>query len=229
MGILKEVGGVLGGLAAIPATLIQNAQQKKMQQREFDYNTEMWNNANHYNSPEMQMARLKDAGLNPNLVYGNGSVTGNTSTQTPKYQAPQIQRLPLEQANPLQILGQFLDLRTRSAQANQAEASADKERSEANWIDTQRALSVLAQRMGNRKMQNELGVITDYSYDRNKQSIYTNLQQTGENLHLKNYQAQVKEREQSNALQRVQLEFYNQIPKKWQFLLPLLKGLLPIR
>lgn len=32
-----------------------------------------WNRQNEYNSPEAQMARLKKAGLNPNLVYGNGA------------------------------------------------------------------------------------------------------------------------------------------------------------
>lgn len=33
-----------------------------------------WSMMNEYNSPEAQMARLKNAGLNPNLVYGNGTV-----------------------------------------------------------------------------------------------------------------------------------------------------------
>lgn len=31
-----------------------------------------WNMQNTYNSPSAQMARLKEAGLNPNLVYGDG-------------------------------------------------------------------------------------------------------------------------------------------------------------
>lgn len=39
-----------------------------------------WNIANDYNHPVNQMARLKAAGLNPNLVYGSGSVTGNTAS-----------------------------------------------------------------------------------------------------------------------------------------------------
>lgn len=39
----------------------------------------MWNMTNAYNSPTQQMQRLKEAGLNPNLVYGSGSVVGNTS------------------------------------------------------------------------------------------------------------------------------------------------------
>lgn len=33
----------------------------------------MWNLNNEYNSPAQQMKRLKDAGLNPALVYGTGS------------------------------------------------------------------------------------------------------------------------------------------------------------
>lgn len=34
---------------------------------------EDWQRVNEYNSPKMQMQRLKEAGLNPNLVYGNGA------------------------------------------------------------------------------------------------------------------------------------------------------------
>lgn len=39
-----------------------------------------WSLANDYNSPVSQMERLKVAGLNPNLVYGSGSVAGNTTS-----------------------------------------------------------------------------------------------------------------------------------------------------
>lgn len=39
-----------------------------------------WNLANDYNHPIQQMERLKAAGLNPLLVYGSGSVTGNTTS-----------------------------------------------------------------------------------------------------------------------------------------------------
>lgn len=38
-----------------------------------------WNMQNEYNSPGAQMARLKAAGLNPNLVYGNGATATATS------------------------------------------------------------------------------------------------------------------------------------------------------
>lgn len=55
-----------------------------------------WNMQNAYNTPAAQMARLKEAGLNPNLVYGNGAATseagavrssdtGNWNPQAPQF------------------------------------------------------------------------------------------------------------------------------------------------
>lgn len=61
---------------------VQNRKQRKweekMAQRQRDWAIEDWNRSNQYNSPSSQMQRLKDAGLNPNLVYGNGTV-GNAT------------------------------------------------------------------------------------------------------------------------------------------------------
>lgn len=39
-----------------------------------------WDRQNEYNSPSSQMERLRVAGLNPNLVYGNGSQVSAAST-----------------------------------------------------------------------------------------------------------------------------------------------------
>lgn len=51
----------------------------------------MWRLDNEYNSPAAQMERLKAAGLNPHLVYGNGSVA-NTSQSPPQgFQAPDLE------------------------------------------------------------------------------------------------------------------------------------------
>lgn len=44
-----------------------------------DQQLELWNLMNEYNLPENQMKRFKDAGLNPNLIYQQGS-PGNTSS-----------------------------------------------------------------------------------------------------------------------------------------------------
>lgn len=47
-------------------------------EKEKAYNTELWNKQNEYNTPQAQMARLEAAGLNKNLMYGQGT-TGNAA------------------------------------------------------------------------------------------------------------------------------------------------------
>lgn len=64
--------------AGLGGNILANRYAKKQLERQNAFNREMWELDNEYNSPENQMARLKAAGLNPNLVYGNGSVA-NTS------------------------------------------------------------------------------------------------------------------------------------------------------
>lgn len=50
---------------------------------------EMWRLQNEYNAPSSQMARYQSAGLNPNLIYGQGN-SGNASSP-PAYNPPNIQ------------------------------------------------------------------------------------------------------------------------------------------
>lgn len=64
---------------------------RELAEYSYDKDLEMWNLENQYNSPAQQMARLAAAGLNPNLVYGNGSVSGNTTTSGPRYKAPHLE------------------------------------------------------------------------------------------------------------------------------------------
>lgn len=64
--------------------------QKKAADYAFDHNLQMWNLANAYNDPAAQMERLQKAGLNPNLVYGGGNVTGNSSASIPSYDTPNV-------------------------------------------------------------------------------------------------------------------------------------------
>lgn len=47
------------------------------------YNTEMWNKTNEYNSPKNQVSRMKEAGLNPALMYGSGSSGGGQASPAP--------------------------------------------------------------------------------------------------------------------------------------------------
>lgn len=61
-------GGVFAGLAGKRNRKFA----REMYWREREDSLADWNMINAYNSPKAQMARLKEAGLNPNLVYGDG-------------------------------------------------------------------------------------------------------------------------------------------------------------
>ena len=213
-------GSAVSGLLSPISTAMQNKAQKKAQQREFANNKEMWNLANQYNSPEMQMARLDKAGLNKNLVYGNGSVVGNTSTQTPKYQAPNLQRMELERINPLETLGMFADLKQKNAEAEKAQ-------SEATWIDTQKANEQLLQLYNIDKLKTLTGKDYSYAFNRDEGQMNMRLISNRKNYHLANTQADYESRTQRNKLQKLDLDSYEKIPKEYRWLLPIAKSFLP--
>ena len=50
---------------------------------------------NEYDTPQQQMSRLQQAGLNPNLVYG-GNTVGNTSSSAPRMEAPNANIQPVD-------------------------------------------------------------------------------------------------------------------------------------
>lgn len=83
------------GLFDIPGQIIQGVQQKKNISRTLEANKQlakyqysmdldMWNRMNAYNDPKATMERLKNAGLNENLVYGTGSAA-NAAAPAPRY------------------------------------------------------------------------------------------------------------------------------------------------
>lgn len=73
LGAVPVVGGVLNGITQMFTNSSNRKWQVKMYKRQRADALADWNMQNEYNSPAAQMARLKAAGLNPNLVYGNGA------------------------------------------------------------------------------------------------------------------------------------------------------------
>ena len=61
-----------GGLNYL-GTKAQNKSNIQLMREQNQWNLEQWNRENEYNLPANQMARLEAAGLNKNLIYGNGS------------------------------------------------------------------------------------------------------------------------------------------------------------
>lgn len=99
--LVSTGSGLFGGLFNIGAGRRQRKWQKKF-----------WAMQNEYNHPKNQMARLKEAGLNPALMYGNSASPGIAGD------VGNVERDELNVENPLQHLTKFADTRLRSAQAS---------------------------------------------------------------------------------------------------------------
>ena len=82
----------------------QNAWNEKQAEKANKWNIEQWERENLYNSPMQQMQRLEQAGLNPNLMYGQGNPGSASSlkSEMPSSVAP------ARVNNSLQYLGNTL-------------------------------------------------------------------------------------------------------------------------
>lgn len=87
MPILPYLPAIGAGLGIVD-NVIGRESIKNQNERDRQFQLDMWNATNTYNSPASQMERLKAAGLNPNLVYGNGSATNTASNITPTASKP---------------------------------------------------------------------------------------------------------------------------------------------
>lgn len=92
-GLLPGVGGVIDTFVSANTAKRNTDKTIEAQRREaelaYQRSIAMWHMQNEYNSPAEQMKRFGAAGLNPHLIYGQGSA-GNANS-TPQYQAPNIQ------------------------------------------------------------------------------------------------------------------------------------------
>lgn len=86
------IGPIIGAGLNLFGGIYNTMQQREMNDQNWIRQAQMyhqqredaladWNMQNAYNSPAAQMGRLRAAGLNPNLVYGSGSVVANSQSQ----------------------------------------------------------------------------------------------------------------------------------------------------
>lgn len=77
--ILSGIGGVYSAIQQRKDNKKAIANQNEQNQKDRDFQKQMWDETNAYNTPAAQMQRLEAGGLNPNLVYGGGSATHTAS------------------------------------------------------------------------------------------------------------------------------------------------------
>lgn len=117
---IAAVADGINQVANVTATVGSNRRQQKWAQETYDKqrkdSLQDWSMQNAYNSPAAQMQRLKDAGLNPHLIYGNGadatsaSMPRSTDTPNVNYQAPHLDTMQAQNS-----LANFYDTQIKQA------------------------------------------------------------------------------------------------------------------
>lgn len=123
--------GIQGGVAGAGKILYDADQQKRLTTEARNYDRAEWDRTydktrkdavsdrdfnNNYNSPMQQMIRLKDAGLNPHLVYGNGAQSTASQINDAKPNARNsVPVRPMENPNPFFASAELANTQAQTA------------------------------------------------------------------------------------------------------------------
>jgi hypothetical protein len=122
-GVVLPLIAKLAGVLGLGSSVASNMGAKSRQNLANSQNVAFWNKQNAYNTPKAQMARLRDAGLNPALIYGSGATnTGVAGSIAPSKPAPYNIKDPTPTALNAAMLESQLAL--QSAQARNLNANA---------------------------------------------------------------------------------------------------------
>lgn len=123
--IISGGAGIIGNLVNSWFTGRANQQGKQYSQEMYERQRadalSDWNRNNAYNSPAAQMARFKEAGLNPNLIYGQsntGQPVRSSSVENWKPNAPQIDTSFVAPS-----IMQYYDIQQKEAQTDNIQAA----------------------------------------------------------------------------------------------------------
>lgn len=127
MSFLSAVGSFLssaGGASAVNlmSAPLQYYYDRKMASKQNSYNMSAWQANNEYNTPANQLARLREAGINPNLFYGNGQSVAGISKSPPQQVAP---RSPDVAGALKNSIFAYQQAKLNQAQVEQANANRD--------------------------------------------------------------------------------------------------------
>lgn len=112
-----------------------------------------------YNSPINQMQRLKEAGLNPNLIYGNGTAVATADGNSG---APNVQGVNFDFRSPAQMALLKAEKNNRVKQNELLDSQINKTNEEANAL-------AIANRTAGERYQAELNNMRETFYNLQKQ------------------------------------------------------------
>jgi hypothetical protein len=186
--------------ASLAGNIANAISTTKTNQRQQDYNAQMydrqradaladWNMQNAYNSPSQQMQRFKEAGLNPNLIYGqmtNSPVVRSTDMKTPDFVAPKTGDLGNTLSKYFETRQQDLTIKNQEkalqlADANIAKVQADTRYTEANTnvrglqYETDKSMQPYSLEYGYQRGQAEKARVTNIMEDTVNKKLQSNL------------------------------------------------------
>lgn len=141
-----------------------------------------WNAQNLYNSPAQQMQRFKDAGLNPNLVYGNGSAAAGTAGE-PRASSPgsyHPKAIQVPQGIGAGAIDTYLDTQVKQAQienlhTNNEVMQADIKNKDASTVSTLHGIPLKDVDVDSKRLGLRLGTTL---FDTNVEQAKENLRKT---------------------------------------------------
>lgn len=149
---LPIIGPVIGAFAQGSQNRKNRRFTRQMYALQREHALQDWHMQNEYNSPINQMARLRDAGLNPNLVYGDG-VTGNASGSARSSSVNEMnQRAPDWGAvgnMAASSIAMYQDIKLKEAQINNLEVDNTVKAQHAELMATDRMKRLLEIKTGN--------------------------------------------------------------------------------
>ena len=116
------IGGAVNAFSQGSQNRASRQFEREQYERQYNNNLEFWRMQNAYNDPSAQMQRLRDANLNPNMVYGqnSGAASGNAqqiktpSVQSAQFTNPQFGDALINGAN--SAINQYYDTQIKKAQ-----------------------------------------------------------------------------------------------------------------
>ena len=160
---LPAIGKVAATILPTAMTAITNSQNRRRA-------LEDWNRQNAYNHPSQQMQRLKEAGLNPNLVYGGGATTTAQPVKTPEAQVPNIdlQKVP-------EAIGAYQSVKNQQLEYSRIQKAmelqdAQKKNIEANTLSTLTGVDAKKLDILGKEIMNQF--LPDY-YDQRNRALQT--------------------------------------------------------
>lgn len=121
-------GGIVGSLMSLYGSHLQHKWQNEAYQRQLSDNLAQWNREHEYDSPKNQVARMRQAGLNPDLLYGDvsaaGASIGKSMPSMQQFENPMNGAASIMQMTSAQIANIMADSRLKNSQADNLDASS---------------------------------------------------------------------------------------------------------